>query len=416
MKIAQVSYLDRTGGAFQATNRIHQALRQSGVDSRMYVVRASAGDWTVEACPSRWGRGGDHLRARFGMVLSKTLRTENRNLQSVGYLPSRWPRLLNRSDTDVFHLHWIGNEMMSVADVARLRGPVVWTLHDMWAFCGAEHYAEDFRWRDGYSKNNREEGESGFDLNRWVWRRKMKHWRQPINIVAPSMWMADCARQSMIMRDWPITVIPNAIDTDVWRPVEKICARTILGLPADRPLLLFGANGGTDDARKGFDLLRSALQLLHSRIKGLELVVLGQPSPKAPLELGLPVHFAGHLHDEVSLRLYYSAADTFVLPSRQDNLPNVGLEAEACGTPVVAFRVGGMPDIVDHKTTGYLAEAFDVQDLACGIKWVLDGAERRMDLSARSRQTAVTRFCYSSIARRHIELYESVLQSRPDAE
>jgi glycosyltransferase involved in cell wall biosynthesis len=322
---------------------------------------------------------------------------------------------LNRSDADVFHLHWIGNEMMSVADVARLRGPVVWTLHDMWAFCGAEHYAEGFRWRDGYSRNNREEGESGFDLNRWVWSRKMKHWREPINIVAPSRWMADCARQSMLMRDWPITVIPNAIDTDVWRPVEKICARTILGLPSDTPLLLFGASGGTEDARKGFDLLRSALQLLHGRVKGLELVVLGQPTPKVPLELGLPVHFTGHLHDEVSLRLYYSAADAFVLPSRQDNLPNVGLEAEACGTPVVAFRVGGMPDIVDHQTTGYLAEAFDVQDLAWGIEWVLDGAERRMDLSARSRQTAVARFSYPSVARRYMELYESILQSRPDA-
>jgi glycosyltransferase involved in cell wall biosynthesis len=314
-------------------------------------------------------------------------------------------------DADVLHLHWLGYEMVSIADIAKLRKPTVWTLHDMWAFCGAEHFTEDFRWRDGYLRNNRPVHESGFDLNRWTWQRKLKHWRKPINIVAPSQWLADCARQSALMSGWPVSVIPNAIDTEAWRPVDKALARKILGLPIESPLLLFGAIGGTRDPRKGFDLLRSALDHLRGEIKGLELVVLGQPPPKQPMDLGFPIHFAGHLHDDISMTLFYSAADALILPSRQDNLPNVGIEALACGTPVVAFNACGLPDIVGHKETGYLANAFDTRDLAEGVRWVVADTDRRARLSSRSRTAAVARFSYPVVAEQYLKLYQTLCQS-----
>jgi glycosyltransferase involved in cell wall biosynthesis len=411
MKVAHISYSDAIGGAPRAAYRIHLAVSRLGIESRMHVVRASTGDWTVETSSSIFGRKTDALRTRLGESLTRMLHTGNQNLHSPAVLPSRWPRLLNRLGADVIHLHWVEYEMMSIADIDKLRAPVVWTLHDMWAFSGAEHYTEDFRWRDGYLRKNRPTYESGFDLNRWTWKRKLKHWRRPMHIVAPSQWLADCASQSAIMRDWPIAVIPNAIDTDAWQPVEKPLARKILNLPADRSFLLVSAVNGAGDRRKGFDLLKAALDRLRGEISDLELVVLGQPPPREAPDFGFPVHFTGHLKDDTTMCLYYSAADAVVVPSRQDNLPNVGVEAQACGTPVVAFRVCGLPDIVDHHTAGYLAKPFDTEDLARGIQWVLDGSERRASLSIQSRRAAVAKFSYPVVAEQYVKLYNSLCRS-----
>ena len=351
----------------------------------MLVNHATAGDWTVEGPQGKVAKALSKVRAPLAGLLTKTLKTGNPIIHSPAIVPSCWSERLNASDADVIHLHWVNGEMMSVADIGNIKKPVVWTLHDMWAFCGAEHYTEDHRWRDGYAANNRPSYESGFDLNRWTAARKLKHWKRPMHIVTPSRWLADCAKQSVLMRDWPITVIPNTIDTDVWQPVDKALARQLLQLPPDVPLLLFGAMGGAQDPRKGFDLLQAALNHLRGQLPGLELVIFGQLPPQTPADLGFPVHYTGHLHDDVSLRLLYSAADAMVIPSRQDNLPNTGVEAHACGTPVVAFDTCGLPDIVEHQKTGYLAKAFDPVDLAAGLRWVLNDASRMQKLSNAAR-------------------------------
>lgn len=239
--------------------------------------------------------------------------------------------------------------------------------------------------------------------------RKPKHWKRHMHIVTPSRWLADCAKQSVLMRDWPITVIPNTIDAEVWQPVNKGLARQLLHLPPDIPLLLFGAVGGAQDPRKGFDLLQAALDHLRGQLPGLELVVFGQLAPKVPVDIGFPVHYTGHLHDDVSLRLLYSAADALVIPSRQDNLPNTGVEAHACGTPVVAFDTCGLPDILVHKKTGYLAKAFDPVDLAKGLRWVLDDTTRHAALSQAARIRAVQLWSYEVVSPLYLHAYDSVI-------
>ena len=402
MKVLQINHSDINGGAARAAYRIHRALRDAGVDSTMWVNFAAAGDWTVEGPSSKWGKAIGWVRPQLGGLLRKTMRTQNPIIHSPAILPSNWVKRINASDADVVHLHWVQGEMLSIADIGRIQKPIAWTLHDMWAFCGAEHYTEEFRWREGYQRDNRPAYESGFDLNRWTWQRKRNHWQRPMHIVTPSTWLGGYVRDSALMRDWPVTVVPNCLDSTRWAPLEQNPARDLLGLPRDVPLLLFGAMGGGRDPRKGFDLLSGALEHLYGEMPGLELAIFGQLAPRNPPDLGFPIHYIGHLHDDLSLRALYSAADALVVPSRQDNLPNTAVEAQACGTPVVAFHIGGLSDIVEHQHTGYLANAFDVVDLAAGISWVL-GA----DLRQASRERAVARFSNAVVAERYRAIYDA---------
>ncbi|MGC6482605.1 MAG: glycosyltransferase family 4 protein [Synechococcus sp.] len=412
MKTLKLSCSDIHGGAARAAYRIHHALLDSGIDSQMLVIMAASGDWTVQGPAGKRAKVISRIRPHLVTPLTKLLRTGNPIIHSPAVLPSAWLNRINVSDADVVHLHWVQGEMLSIADIARIKKPIVWTLHDMWGFCGAEHYTIDRRWCDGYRGDNRPEHESGFDLNRWTWQRKRKHWRRPFQIVCPSHWLADCVQSSALMANWPVTVIPNPIDTDRWQPINQRLARQLLGLPQECPLLLFGAMGGVKDSRKGVDLLLAALSQLcyESSLKNLQLVVFGQFAPKSPPQLGFPVHYTGHLHDDLSLRALYSAADVMVIPSRQDNLPNTALESHACGTPVVSFNTGGLPDIVKHRVTGALAEPFDSASLASSIRWVLENEQRRRAMGASARERAERLWNPARIAGLYAEVYGKAIE------
>ena len=411
MKVFQLNHSDINGGAARATYRIHHALRDIGIDSQMLVNLAASGDWSVRGPTSLWGKTISRIRPQLVTPLRKLLSTGNPIIHSPALVPSRWSNRLNTSDADVVHLHWVQGEMLSIADIGRICKPIVWTLHDMWAFCGAEHVTPDYRWRDGYRVDNRPVHESGFDLNRYTWQRKRKHWSRPLQVVCPSQWLADCVRTSALMGKWPVAVIPNPIDTDRWKPIDQRLARKLLDLPQDCPLLLFGAMGGGQDPNKGFDLLLAALSHLRSEpsLQTLQLVVFGQLAPQSPPQLGFPVNYTGHLHDDLTLRALYSAADAFVLPSRQENLPNTGLEAHACGTPVVAFNTGGLPDIVDDRVTGVLAEPYEPASLAAAICWVLDDSQRCRDMGAEARKRAELLWAPARVAGMYREVYEGAM-------
>ncbi len=411
MKIIQLNQSDINGGAARAAYRLHHALREVHVDSQMWVDVAATDDYTVIGPTNKMSERITKIRYLLGnIVLKSVFNTSNKVIHSPALFSSDRLTRLNLSCADVLHLHWVQGEMLSVSDIGRLQKPVVWTLHDMWPICGAEHYSEEYRWHDGYLKENRPDYEKGFDFNRWTWERKLKHWRRPMHIVTPSTWLAELVRESALMRDWPISVIPNCIDTNRWQPIDKNIARNLLNLPRGVPLLLFGAMGGSNDLRKGFDLLIEALKYLRSEIKELELIVFGQLAPENPLDLGFPIHYTGHLNDDLSLQILYSAADVMVIPSRQDNLPNTGLESMACGTPVVAFDICGLPDIVQHQQTGYLAKPFDAEDLARGIQWILGETARQKSLSQQSRSFAINNFSNQTVTKKYINVYEKVMQ------
>jgi glycosyltransferase involved in cell wall biosynthesis len=412
MNVVHLNYSDSIGGAARAAHRIHHAVRGAGVDSKLLVNRAVLSDPTVVGPAMAPGRLLGKARRIVATPWQSLLKGGSPGLHSPACIPSRWASRLNASAADVVHLHWINCEMMSIADIGRLTKPVVWTLHDMWAFCGAEHYTADDRWQRGYPRDSRPADERGFDLNRSTWLRKRRHWRRPLQIVAPSRWLADCVAKSPLMAGWPVAVIQHPLDTNHWRPGEKRGARQRLGLPAETPLLLYGAVGGVEDPRKGFDLLAAAVARLPAttagRLADLELVVFGDSSGTAVPATGCRIRHVGHVHDDEHLRLLYAAADAAAVPSRQEAFGLTAAEAQSCGTPVVAFNTGGLADIVAHRETGYLARPLDADDLAAGIAWVLADASAAARLSAASRDRACRLHDATVVARQYADLYASL--------
>ena len=411
MKVIHLNHSDINGGAARATYRIHRAFLKNNIDSRLWVNNLISGDWTVEDPINKFEKILTGVKPRIvSNSIVKTLKTKNPIIHSPSFFSSSWVKRINQSDADIIHLHWIQGEMLSIRDISKIKKPIVWTPQDMWVFSGAEHYTEDYRWRDGYNSNNRPPYETGFDLNRWTWKRKMKHWNRSIQMVAPSKWLANCISSSALMSKWPVSIIPNTIDTNFWKPMDKTLARQQLNLPDGVPLLLFGAIGGGSDPRKGFDLLSRSLEKLRDdpNSQKLELIIFGQDKPKVAPELGFPIHYMGKLRDDLSLRILYNSADMMLIPSRQDNLPNTGVEAHACAVPVVAFNTGGLPDIVKHNETGYLAKAFDTEDFANGIVSILSRQSQSI-LGGNARERAIAKFSEKKITTSYLKIYEKIL-------
>lgn len=380
MKILHVSTFDSGGGAARAAMRLHDGLLRHGVDSHFITVKpTSLQDAAATPLEQRQIVASLVKRHAAAKIASMQKSPTNNVIHSLGQFSSGLGKWISASDCDIVNLHWICAEALSVQEIARIGKPIVWTMHDMWPFMGAEHYDDldhPKRWKAPYTKANRPSNYSGPDIDRYIMRRKTKLWAgKKFNLVSPSNWLADCARESAIFGSQPCAVIHNPLNTDAFAPVDKAEARRMLGLPLDKKLILFGALGATTDLRKGYDLLVSALQQLEHNFavgQNIEVIVFGERRTGKIPGITLKSHFLGTFQDDLSLRVIYSAADIFVAPSRQDNLPNSVIESGACGIPTVAFNIGGMSDIVVDGETGILAQPFDTYDLAAGIHRLLD--------------------------------------------
>jgi len=417
MKVLHISYSDLSGGAARATYRLHTGLRTRGVVSKMLVLDKVSDDPDVIAPTSNLGKGWSKISRYVEALPVKLLKTENHSLISPAWIGSNILKRQTAFEPDIIQLHWIGHELLRVEDISKFRPPIVWRLPDMWAFAGGEHYVQDCtRYQLGYLKNNRPKGEGGFDLNRWVWNRKLRAWKDISNltIVTPSSWLAKCASSSYLFKDRRVEVIHNGLDPEQYKPIDKPLARELMKLPQDKQLILFGALGATSDRRKGFHLLQPALQCLsQSGLRGnenIEIVVFGSSQPENAIDLGFKSHYLGYLHDDISLALVYSAADVMLVPSIQEGFGQTASESLACGTPVVCFDSTGLKDIVDHQKNGYRAKCFSCEDLANGIAWVLQDEQRWQSLSRRAREKVEQEFTLEIQARRYLKLYQEVLQ------
>ena len=430
MKILHVSYSDINGGAARAAYRIHSLLLKNGfkenILSEMRVVKKKSNDSSVYSDKSIFT---SMLKIKIVTVLNKLSRLNFKPatniLHSTALIKTNFIKRINSHFNDekgIVNLHWLGDNTISIEEINKIEQPIVWTLHDQWPFCGAEHYVysfsdknnEDFdkRYIEGYESINRPHSERGFDINRNTWLRKYKSWNKKFHIVCPSNWMANCARESYLMKNYPIHVIPYPIDLNIWRPAPKLESRKKFNFPSDALIILFGAVGGANDKRKGADLLFDSLEILFNQsdksvLAKIQLVVFGQDhSDEISNKYKYPINFLGRISNDETLRYLYASADIFVMPSRQDNLPQTAIESQACGTPVVGFANGGLLDIVEHQVTGYLAEPFDTLSLAFSIKNLLEDRNRLLEMSYASRARSLKLWDQKVISKKYINLYE----------
>lgn len=411
MKILIVNTTDIHGGAARAAYRLHRSLLTEDGDSRMLVQSRTSDDHTVIGPQGKIAKSFKRIRPMLDHLPLKFYPDKTRTIFSPAWVPfSGIADKVNALNPDVVHLHWICDGMMRIEELAKIHAPIVWSLHDMWAFTGGCHYDEEC---GGYKRSCGKckvlGSEDANDISARIWARKQKIYNALSNltVVGLSRWLAGAASESTIFRNSRVVNLPNPINTEIFAPFSKAQARDLLNLPQDKKLVLFGGMNANADPRKGFQELGASLA--HLDKNDAELMVLGSNENKESWGFRQQVHYMGQLHDDVALRLLYNAADATVAPSLQENLSNVIMESLACGTPVVGFDVGGNSDLIEHKQNGYLANPFDVTELAAGIRWTLEDVKNNNALNKNARNKVLECFESHRVAKRYWKLYKEVV-------
>ena len=414
--VLQLSTFHWEGGAGVAAARLHQALLNAGVDSNLMVSEISHPSPQTTA----WADTNRKSKKAWGnFVLERLSFLPHEKDKSVRFAFS--PAVAGADITDhplvkrasIIHLHWINFGFLSMRSLEKLFSlgkPVVWTLHDMWTFTGGCHYnrgCERYRSHCCYCPYLKKPGE--YDIAFAQFEKKQGLYESTnLTLVSPSRWLDGLVQKAALTKGIPSLAIPNCIDTNFFKPGDRIAARNALGLPNDKKLLLF-AGANTQDPRKGFKYFQEAMQ--HPDLSDAEVIILGKGKAENFRDMPVKVHFLGKISDASQMVLAYNAADMLVVPSLEDNLPNTIMEAMACGTPAVGFGTGGIPEMIGHLESGFVSESKSASLLSEGIQWVLrynrDGA-----VSASARKKVLQHYSEEVVARQYSQLYDSLLHGK----
>ncbi len=362
---------DVVGGAGKATLRLHRALAANGIDSRVLARQVGRSSERFVSQPTGF------VNSFFSSSMKHIDKLPNKFYQrkltcawSNNLTPTWISHDIDLFGADIVHMHWVGAGFIPVWAFRPIHQPIVWTLHDMWAFTGGCHYSgRCLQYLEKCGRCPELGSKVQHDLSRTVWSAKDFAFRgKQIDVVCPSTWIAACSRKSSLLAGRPVHVIANGIDLATFTPVDKGKAREKLNLPRGKFFIAFGA-ASLDDQRKGYSALIAALKLIREAAApdSVELLTFGTKRSSSELS-EIPTRHFGTVEDESKLALLYSSADVFCAPSKQENLATTALESLACGTPVVAFNVGGFSDIITHLSCGFLAEPFSPTSLAEGLR------------------------------------------------
>lgn len=420
LKVLLLNTSERTGGAAVAAGRLLNALQKRGVDATMLVREKQTERPDVAGLNrSVWDKTVNHFRFLWErLTIFLCNKGSRRNLFRVsiantGTDISAHPLV---RQADVLHLHWINQGFLSLKDIKqllRLGKPVVWTLHDLWPATGICHHPGEC---------GKFESECCDDCPKLVkaplWEMAGKVFREKkaiplseITFVGCSRWITEQTRVSALLRPADFHSIPNPIDTEIFKPVEKAGARKALGLPLDKYLILFAAVKLSDN-QKGGGYFSEACRILKAYTSlPVEIVLMGNGAEELLKAFPFPVRALGYIPDEKKKVQSYAGADLFVCPSLEENLPNTIMEAMACGTPCVGFRTGGIPEMIDHKRNGYIARYKDSEDLAEGILWVMEHKEKER-LSEACIEKVSGNYTEAIVSAKYMELYNKVLRCR----
>lgn len=410
MKILQLNISDVQGGASIACYRLHKALQRQNIDSHMLVRDKKSTDPSISSVIQSNILNValcylDHLP-----LLAYPHRQYP--LYNLQWVPDFLIPKVKKYNPDILHIHWINDGFINIGTLSQIQIPIVWTLHDAWAFTGGCHYPGScVAYQEQCGDCLQLQSKKSDDLSRWVWKRKMGAWKDTnFTIIVPSRWLGKLAQASSLFKHFKIEVLPNGIDSNIFQPCPVQETRKIMGLPIDKKLILFGGKNATNDKRKGFHYLIKALNILTEKSKlTFEVAVFG--SQCDPKQFIFPIHNLGTINDEKLLARVYASCDVFIAPSLEDNLPNTVIESLSCGTPVVAFNIGGMPDMIDHQINGYLAKPYESEDLAQGIYWILSDEQRLRWCREMARKKVENEFDIHISTQKHIVLYNEVVSA-----
>jgi len=422
LKVVHLNTYEGNGGAGRACLRLSDALNASGIESKVMVYfqfSESTKTGTFSKGPFAKAKAVFNILSEryLSKAVAKAVKTPF-SLQWFGTSVIDHPTV---KEADIIHLHWINHGFLSpkfLAEIDELEKPVVWTFHDSNAFTGGCHVrysCENYFKECGNCPLLRSSGKNDFSHKTWL-RKKKAYSELNCHIVAPSRWMADSVKLSSLMGFREVTVIPNTIETEVFKPYVKSEAKKILKIDPKKFVLMSGFMPSKNDKHKGTSYLIDALKDLATRpgiIKEhIELVIFGNKDSAEMPEFPFKTTFLGTISNDAHLAKCYSAADVFITPSLEDNLPNTVMESLSCATPVVAFKTGGIPDMVKHLENGYLAEYESSEDLATGIEWLYHD-ENAPEIQKEARRTILNQFSEQVIAEKHLLLYQSLIDLQP---
>lgn len=419
MKITLLSTYDTYGGAGIAATRLLSALQKQGTEAQMLVHQQTGAQAGIVGLDSSFIQKKLAF-SRFALERVLFLPYEKSKAQrfafsmaNIGIDISQHPIV---QTADVLHLHWINFGFLSLDSLKKLfalNKPIVWTLHDEWAFTGGCHYSGEcinYQALCGNCKFLKKP--SVYDLSNRVLSQKIEVFNDaPITVVACSEWLANKARKSTIFGKSPVLSIPNPIDTEAFKPMNQAVARQALNLPLDKPLILFAAMN-VQDERKGFRYLKEALTILKNQLPFAEiqpeLVILGKNGATNLHDFPFKVLSLGSISGIEKMAQVYNAASVLVIPSLEDNLPNTVMESLACGTPVVSFQTGGIPEMVSHQHNGFIATQQSADELAKGIAWTLYQADYEL-LSYNARQKVMQNYRQEIVSKQYLDVYQNAV-------
>ena len=416
MRVLIVNTSERTGGAAVAASRLMEALNNNGVKAKMLVRDKETDRLTVAAVPGQKWMQFYFLWERFVVWLRLYFNRKHLFEVDIANCGADVTQLPEFQEADVVHLHWINQGMLSLKGIRKILNtgkPVVWTMHDIWPATAICHLTLDCRNFETQCAHCRLLPGSGStnDLSTQIWKRKqqMLNDRQ-ITFVTCSQWLAGEAQKSALLKGQRVVSIPNPIDTHIYTPKDKQQARQRVGLPTEGRIILFASQRVTN-RDKGMGYLLEACRLLAEQYpekkEDITVAILGGHAEEIEGQLPFRTCPLGYVNDEQRIVDIYNAADVFVLPSLSENLPNTIMEAMACGVPSVGFRIGGIPEEIDHQQNGYVADYCSSEDLARGIWWTLYEADHEAVRKA-CLQKVAHNYSQQSVANRYLEVYESL--------
>jgi len=420
MKITLVNTSDTNGGAAVACNRLLNALNSQNTSANLLVQKQQSNSTFVKSTTNSFIKTKlNFYRFAYERLLFaiKEKSKEVRFAFSLANIGEDISKSILIKQSDIIHLHWINFGFLSFRSLKKLfalNKPIVWTLHDMWTFTGGCHYGGDcIAYQTECSNCPFLKHPHNKDISNKLWHKKQQLYaNKNITFVTCSNWLADIARSSSLLKHFRIESIPNPIDVSTYKPLDKQSLRNSMNLDNNKKYLLFGSMN-IEDKRKGFNYLSQALEILnikHPELKeSIELIVFGKSNQSVFNTLPYKTNDLGMLKEENKIVEAYNVADLFILPSLEDNLPNTIMESLSCGTPVVAFNTGGIPEMIEHKSNGYLADYKNAEDLANGIYWTLYQSEHQT-LSANARKKVLENFTFDIVANKYINLYKDLLK------